>query len=506
MFTDSYEISVYETLDDDANPELNDNTPTPVTGVLVTARCVNSTDRSQVNNPSDLRYSILQGDIELFSINDITGEFSVANVPFDYENLPSYSVEIYCYLASHPNINGTGTVKINIESLNEYLPTFDDPILARIPENAPIGTVVISTDPSKEPLEIYVASDRDDGPDGVIIYLLDISPDNNDYQSFTLDRITGTLILNQELDVDDTSAGFKNLQISIIACNEDIIDIDVCPTGHFTIFVTAVNDLAPKFNESSYSESISESEMNGTVILQVLCLDGDRGGEGKVKSIRFQDGTSNETLSTFDLVVDLNTPTLDTYTADVILLNELDYENTSSYMFTLVCSDNIHTDTTQVTININPVNDIMPYFEKQLFEFTVERADPTPTETIIGTVTAIDNDDGGIGNELTYSITNSSSSKFRINSETGELSLKDYLSISDGKTFEFDVVASDGIHETRTSVKVTAVGLLSVLEWLYVACGCAVLLVIIIIIGIIVFYHFIKAARPKTKIIEKYKE
>ena len=71
-------------------------------------------------------------------------------------------------------------------------------------------------------------------------------------------------------------------------------------------------------------------------------------------------------------------------------------------------------------------------------------------------------------------------------SEMGDLTLKDYLYLGDGETFDFDVVASDGEHEIRASVRVTVIGLLSVVEWLFVAIICSVLLAII---GLIVLRH-----------------
>ena len=54
---------------------------------------------------------------------------------------------------------------------------------------------------------------------------------------------------------------------------------------------------------------------------------------------------------------------------------------------------------------------------------------------------------------MTYSI--DSSSHFDIDPETGEITLKGYLSVNDGVTFDFDVVATDGEHQTRARVRVT---------------------------------------------------
>ena len=60
--------------------------PAPVTGVVLTTTCSHS-NGTPVADPSDLRYfySILEGDSTLFSIGESSGEFSVADQPFDYE-------------------------------------------------------------------------------------------------------------------------------------------------------------------------------------------------------------------------------------------------------------------------------------------------------------------------------------------------------------------------------------------------------------------------------------
>ena len=494
-FSDNYIVSVIETPASDSDSGVVDNVPAPVTGVLETAVCVNN-NGSQVSDPSDLRYSILQGNRTLFSINEITGEFSVANVPFDYERNSSYSVCIHCYLASEPSINASGIVTININPVNEYLPSLGPKVL-NFPETSPVGTVVASTDKSQGPLFVYSASDKDEGSDGVVIYVFKES--TSDIRFFDLERATGTLTLNQEIDVDQISDGYKELIIDIIACNDDI-EVESCPDTDFTIFVTAVNDIDPEFNQSSYSANVSESEVNGTVVLQATCLDGDQGMVGEVTSIGFQDGTSNVILSTFDLAVDFkDSPSL----VYVSLRSELDYENTTSYSFTLACSDGERVATTLVTVNVLPVNDIPPRFEQAEFdgqahyEFSVERADLTPKDTIIGRVAATDADSGDVGATLTYSIPDSSS-KFKIDPETGDLTLKDYLYLGDGETFDFDVVASDGEHEIRASVRVTAIGLLSVVEWLFVAIICSVLLAIICTVGLIVLRHFIKVCNTKV--------
>ena len=493
-FTDEYMATVFETPHPEHDPLLVTDPPTPKTEVVVNATCVNNTGNPVEN--STILYSILEGNTALFSIDEVTGFLSVADVPFDYEEQPWYLVHLFCHLNSDPNANGTGTANISIGPLNEFLPTISEFNTIPIPETTPNGTIIAATDHSLGPLATYTVTDRDTGPDGVIIYTLHASRNNSDDRFFELNRESGTLTLNAVLDVDDLPLGFQKLEISITICNMNV-PLDICKIADLIVFITAANDIAPMFIAPLYTALVNESELNGTVILEIACMDDDAGADDKVQSITFADGTPTSILTTFELSHEL-----DVGLVNVSLRSELDYENTTDHTFELVCSDGVHTATAQVKVNVLPVNDNLPQFTQgEGYEFTADRIDQKGT--IIGTVEATDTDTGGAGTTITYSIV--SSSHFSIDEETGEITLKDYLSAGDGSTFDFDVIASDGTHETMTHVRVTATGLLSVLEWIYVGVCAAVLLIILIIIGIIVFYCFIRAAAI-VKVVEKYKE
>ena len=74
-----------------------------MTGVLVTPVCVE--DNGTPVTATDLRYSIVEGNTTLFSIDEVTGEFSVVDQPFDYEEKPWYFVKLSCVLTSDPSKN-----------------------------------------------------------------------------------------------------------------------------------------------------------------------------------------------------------------------------------------------------------------------------------------------------------------------------------------------------------------------------------------------------------------
>ena len=65
-----------------------------------------------------------------------------------------------------------------------------------------------------------------------------------------------------------------------------------------------------------------------------------------------------------------------------------------------------------------------------------------------------------------------------------------------------ELIASDGEFQSTATVWVMMTGLLSLPEWTFVGLGGTVLLVILAVVGLIVLYCFIKAARVRIK----YKE
>ena len=487
-FNDIYGVVIPETSAEDADLHPPTAVPPPRN---VTAVCVN--DNGLTVNDS-LVYSIIEGNLSIFSIEEDTGLFTVADdAEFDFEEQQWHIVTIHCQLSSNTTVFGVGIVNVSIGPVNEYHPSLETRVVP-VPETTPRGTIIAATSTNIGALGTYTVNDRDKGEDGVVTFFFEV--DNADDRFFDINQKTGTITLNTDLDVDHLQSGTLQLFILIVACN-DGLNPDTCLTRQLAVYITPDNDIAPVFSANLYTATLNESDTNGTLVVQAECSDGDV-IFGGIETISFEEGSSNETLSTFELEYDPLT-----LSADVTVKTSLDYETTSTHTFTLACSDGLHTATTTVTVDVLPVNDNSPEFEQEKYEFSVNRGDPVPSDTIIGTVRATDADTD-TGGTVRYSL--EQGSRFTIDPESGEISLKSYLSAGDGSTFDFIVVASDEGNEARASVRVTANGLLSVLEWVYVGIGGSVILVILVIIGVVVFHHFIKAASTKTIVKEKYKE
>lgn len=94
--------------------------------------------------------------------------------------------------AGIPALSSTVTVYCNVVDLNDNVPSFDvGPRSAEIPENATVGTVVLSAS----------AQDLDSGDNGLVVYSIIAGDDNEDFGIAN----NGTLFTRRMLDRETKS-------------------------------------------------------------------------------------------------------------------------------------------------------------------------------------------------------------------------------------------------------------------------------------------------------------
>ena len=269
-----------------------------------------------------VEYSIAGDNSGPFEINSQNGPVSVidGNV-LDYETATSYTFTVMCTDTSNVTITATAQVNITLLPVNEFQPAVSDSgLTVTLPENTPIGTTLVSTQPGG--FRRYSVTDKDDGPDGVITYTL--VADQTESAFFTLDRVTGSLVLAQSLDVDNTPSGFGRVSVTITACDEDPPRVD-CPNIAISLIVLSSNDNDPVFSSERYEVSLPESSPIGTIVATPECTDADAGaGQYQGIEILSNDGPfviQDETNGT------------------VILNGMLNYSITPVYNITLICRD-----------------------------------------------------------------------------------------------------------------------------------------------------------------------
>ena len=401
-----------------------------------------------------------------FSLDPNTGALSVT-ADLDFETQTFYSFNISCISATDPNLSDTAAVEITIEPVNEFLPVIiPSSILLGFTETVEVGSIIVSQD-----IRQYSASDGDDGPHGNLTFTFGDDNDPTDEMHFNLNFLTGDLTLRESIDVDSVDGNFVIFGLIIVACDSFPPRTD-CPNLQINFFVSADNDNIPQFLQSSYSIHTPESTPLNTTLSVVECTDADV-GIGAFEGIEFQNVTDPQmwTLNT-DGALKLN--------------RQLDFETTQRYEFTLRCYDTGGLqDIVPVTVNVLPVNDLPPAFNITEYSFTASRLSPLGDERV-GQVTATDADQV-VGNSITYFI--QGNGNFAIDPDNGVITVSDYIFNFEGSSFEFTVIASDGMFRTTASVEITVEGLLSIAEVIIIAISCVVLLVIICICGCCCCYH-----------------
>ncbi|XP_030647955.1 protocadherin gamma-C5-like isoform X2 [Chanos chanos] len=199
----------------------------------------------------------------LFHIDPDSGEITLVG-ELDYENIPSYNIEISAKDKGVPEMEGHCTVQIEVSDVNDNPPQI---VLTSQPnpvrEDAPSGTVVA----------LISARDIDSGANGQIV--LQIHPE---YPFILKPSFSNSysLVTNGVLDREV----FPEYNIEVIA-----FDSGSPPLSSKTIVpvrILDVNDNPPVFSDTSYNVYLTENNIPGTLICSVSASDLDFGQNAKI--------------------------------------------------------------------------------------------------------------------------------------------------------------------------------------------------------------------------------
>ncbi|KAM3601137.1 uncharacterized protein V6R79_008280 [Siganus canaliculatus] len=294
--------------------------------------------------------------------------------------------------------------------------------------------------------DVYVFKLSEIAPPGTIVEVVKISPAplsvNYSFSSlsnpmyFDINPLTGVIMTTRQLT--GISQDFMEMEV---------VDIISQQQTRIQITIEDANDNSPVFNRPFYDTAINESLPVGTVVLVVSAVDDDKGENGVVTHTI----SGDETLP---FIIDQNT-------GEIRITRDLDFESSDDmYIFAVRASDwgspYRRESEVNVTVRLINVNDNQPLFEMVSCRGMISRDFPV-SQTIV-TLSAVDIDELGMvsykivsGNELDY---------FNINPDTGSLSLKRSLAVTNLKSgvFNLKVIATDGeLFSEPTFVNVSVV-------------------------------------------------
>ncbi|XP_070265081.1 protocadherin-17 isoform X2 [Myotis yumanensis] len=347
----------------------------------------------------------------------------------------------------------SATVQINVKVIdsNDNSPVFEAPsYLVELPENSPMGTVVIDLN----------ATDADEGPNGEVLYSFSSYVPDRVRELFSIDPKTGLIRVKGNLDYEENGM----LEIDVQA--RDLGPNPIPAHCKVTVKLIDRNDNAPSIGFVSVRQgALSEAAPPGTVIALVRVTDRDSGKNGQLQCRVLGGGGAAGVLggSGGSVPFKLEENYDNFYT--VVTDRPLDRETQDEYNVTIVARDGGSpplNSTKSFAIKILDENDNPPRFTKGLYVLQVHENN-IPGE-YLGSVLAQDPDLGQNGT-VSYSI---------LPSHIGDVSIYTYVSVNptngaiyalrsfnyeQTKAFEFKVLAKDSgapAHlESNATVRVT---------------------------------------------------
>ena len=323
---------------------------------------IGATDADAVDT---LAYSLGGTDANSFAIVSTTGQIQT-KASLDYETKSTYEVTV----TVSDSRGGTDSISvtINISDVHENVaPVFADgaTVTRSIPENTVAGTNI------GQPLSVTDANVGD-----TLTYTLS----GTDANSFAIASATGQLQTKDALDYETKTSYSVTITVSDQNGGTDTITVTI----NVTDVVEGVANNAPVFTEGdSTTRSIAENRASGINIGSVIAA---------------TDADTDDTLTYTLSGTDASAFTIVGTSGQLQTSDSLNYEVKSSYSVTVAVSDNRSgTDSIDVTININDVNDPPRFVDGTSTTITISE-DIVISDEAIGTFNVIDED----GDQLYY--------------------------------------------------------------------------------------------------------
>ncbi|XP_066572826.1 protocadherin gamma-A11 isoform X14 [Amia ocellicauda] len=343
----------------------------------------------------------------------------VLQTQLDREKDEEISLLLIATDGGDPQMSGTVKIHITVLDANDNAPVFSQAVYkAVVVENAIKGSLVTTV----------TATDLDKGLNGQVTYSISRSTDGKD-DIFDIDAQTGEVKVIGLVDFEK----HRNYQINIQATDGGGL-MDSCK---ILIEVKDINDNPPLISVLSFSKSVPEDAVPGTVIAVFNVQDSDSGNNGHVhcsinENVPFKVASSSNDF--YSLVID----------------GKLDRETHPGYNITITATDEgvppLSFNMTLV-LGILDVNDNVPVFEKSSYEAFVTENN-TPGLSVFS-VKATDNDwnqNARISYILEETQLNAASvsSYISVNSDSGVIHAVRSFDYEQIKSFHIRVKAQDG--------------------------------------------------------------
>ncbi|KAK4302799.1 hypothetical protein Pmani_025146 [Petrolisthes manimaculis] len=364
-----------------------------------------------------IRYELVRGSGELFSVNKKTGEISLKQSLMVADKM--YSLTVAAYDGGMPPLSSQTHVMIRVVAADGPMFTAGR-YEASVGEDAPDGTPVVRVDaasPSGEPVLYTIVGGNTD-------------------QLFSIDFATGVVQTAARLDYEVTHS--HNLTVRardpVTGSHTD---------AHVAVKVTDVNDNPPEFTKYIFKGEVSEAAAPGHEVLKVVAQDVDTGVGGQVHytcgmdcgpfEVRGEDGA-------------------------VVVASKLDTETQPQHTLTVMATDAGQpqlSSTATVIVYVLDFNDNPPAWRQDSYSCRVS-SEAQPGH-VVTAMSAHDPDTSQIS-PLTYAIhSGDRSGIFRIDPLTGVVVVTAPHKLANLTSLNLNMSVSDGVHVVFTGLHVAVV-------------------------------------------------
>ncbi|KAK3510551.1 hypothetical protein QTP70_010009 [Hemibagrus guttatus] len=221
---------------------------------------VEATDADSGLN-AEIRYS-LEGSAGMFSINPETGLITVA-AALDRETQDKYNLIVVAQDQGRPTRSATASVMVTLTDVNDNAPIFSmQRYEASVLENATAGTNVIGVN----------ATDKDDGPNGMVTYHIAKQDPPSSPAAFSVDAVSGIISVAAQLDYS------KARKYTLEVEGRDGGSPSLTGSAVVVVSVVNVNNNPPKFSKDQYDVAVYENIAPGSALVSLEVTDDNEGG------------------------------------------------------------------------------------------------------------------------------------------------------------------------------------------------------------------------------------
>ncbi|XP_063048489.1 protocadherin alpha-3-like [Engraulis encrasicolus] len=392
-----------------------------------TVLTVTATDADSGVN-SEIMYSIVEHGHktthDLFSINTITGEI-LANGPLDFEENPAIELRVQAKDNGSPPKTTQCKVLIEVMDVNDNAPEITiTPLLQTVKEDTKAGTAIA----------LIRVSDNDGGKNGEILTTL---KDKGPFKLETNYENYYSLVVDGSLDREKHS----HYNVTVVATDGGTPPLS--SSSDFTVYVSDVNDNAPRFTESQITVYIKENMPVGSLITTVTAHDADLDENAKLTySVIDNKSRPNVPISSF---VSLNSDS-----GEIFTLQSFNYEQMKKFTFQVQATDSgvpALSGNATVHVLILDENDNSPVILPPYSDQGSVNSETIPYSAeagyFVAKIRAVDAD-SGYNALLSYHISEPKGTNlFKIGTSSGEIRTKRRMSDNDLKAHPLIILVSD---------------------------------------------------------------